>query len=257
MKKVLRTIAAFASVAMLAATAMVATVSANVNVPANTLLIERCSTNNRLNAFNGSVIAEDFGFIIAAPGLDSFFDTRAHRMQMFLSEVNDEGGVFLVAANAANMPAGTRFAEMETANPAQFTNITAVEMSPAFSLVVRDCTDACCATASVCTCAICPQAGCDLCVTANCNCDDCPGACPGHQPPTPPTPPSNCECTICPVAGCNFCVDADCDCDDCPGACPGHTTPPTPPNPETGIALAIIPALLAAGAAVVVAKKRK
>ena len=82
---------------------------------------------------------------------------------------------------------------------------------------------------------------CDGCTVEDCECGfDCCDPCEGHEVED--------ECTCKECKKCEGCLVEDCECEDCPGACDCP--------PEVGVALAIIPTIVAAGAALV-ARKRK
>jgi len=89
-----------------------------------------------------------------------------------------------------------------------------------------------------CECELCED--CDGCLDEDCDCEECPGPCTCIE--------EVCTCKIC--RKCGGCLVEDCDCEDCPGECDCD------PNPPAGVALAIIPTIVAAGAALV-ARKRK
>jgi len=94
-----------------------------------------------------------------------------------------------------------------------------------------------------CECDIC--AICDGCLIDGCDCEECPGACT-----CPEIIEEDCSCKFCKKCGGCLVDDCDCGCDDCE-ECECLV------NPPAGVALAIIPTIVAAGAAIVASRKRK
>jgi len=257
MKKMLKSIAAVASIAMVAA-ALVVPTSAN----ANQLILERCTNYGLIRAYVSNAVpgTGGFGMAIQSTGTGTMpaagfsaaltLEKRADGRVTVDDDGADIGLSITSSGNATNnqatialeengiLEAGQMFAILRMA-PEGF-NATAVPgratTPPGWTVLVRDCTaDDCCdgdgdTTTTTATTVTVPPSD-------------------TTTPPTASSPPTDTTTT---VSGTTVSTVSGTT------ASPASTTTgDESTNPTTGVAVSLVPVLLAAAAAVVVAKKRK
>jgi len=230
---------------MVAATAVISAAASAPEVPANTLLFEYSAADDQIKVYVGNSLSsgESYGWTFTTVGIpdEEFVSVRGYGTQLFNALIENNGG-FIAAGNAGNVPAGSMIATYDV--PANFNfagaSITAVEMEPNWTILFRE------------------EAAAEE-------------TTPTPTPDTPAPPPSDTTPSGDETEPSEPTDSSEPSSESSEPSSPASSTPSgttgtgtagpggagTGNNPQTGVALAIIPTLIAAGAAVAVAKKRK